>query len=91
MLRCFWGKAREFVSSTFGDTENISTQFLRNSSLSNRSSPPFSCTPAGERWRERDQDNNNESIQHHKYKGIYYLPTMSGREDLQTGPLKLIQ
>lgn len=38
ILRFFLGKARELDSADFGETENMSTQFLKNSSLSTGSS-----------------------------------------------------
>jgi len=49
ILRCFWGKGREFISGFLDGTENLSAQSLRNSSLSNNSPCPFSSGSAAQK------------------------------------------
>ena len=52
MLRCFGKNSREFVSRSLDRTENISIQFLKNSSLSNNSVPSLCGVWAAKEWNK---------------------------------------
>ena len=86
-----------FVSSPHDGTENVSTQFWRNSLLSSKSSRLFFGTSAAQ--KERQGGGKQEGVirklqletSNITYTKEYLLPTILGREDLHVGPFKLTQ
>lgn len=75
------------VSIPLEGTENLSKHSCKNSSLSKSSSIPFSGLLAMRQNSINKQPSSHPVLQTWKE----FLPTISGREDFQTGPFKLTQ